>query len=262
MVRRVVTRGIGVLVLGAAGLVLSSCPLDQSKHLRSQTTFFIGVDVSGSFRSRPVFADALDFLSRYIYAHLQGLGGSAQAKAMFVGAIGGNYRDDPQVFHSIGDFEDRKVGEIRDNLEKWFEGETTLTDFNMFFRSIADIAKERRLILSPISIIIVSDGIVEGIRPKRGRKAQEAYGNIDLSPLEFLARNVTLRLLYVEPQAGKNWKDYVPRRRVRVMTVPKEVMEGWRERFNELEDMERQDKLLKWIVEEVDIRVPIKKVAG
>lgn len=261
--KKLMTRkSVGIAALAAACVLLTACPMDQSKNIRAHTVFLIGVDISGSFKTRPVFNDALEFLSRYIYAHVNGLGGLAKAKQMFVMAIGGNYKDEPQAFHELIDFEGREVGEIRDDLKKWFAGEKTmLTDFNQFFESAAEIIKERNLILSPLSIIVISDGIVAGTAPKLGKDAVKVYDNVDLSELEFLSRNVTLRLLYTNGQAAQNWKKYVPRTRVRVWTVPEQIMDEWDRHLDPYEsNMESQEKLLRWIREKVDYRARVIRV--
>ena len=50
---------------------------------------FIGVDISGSFMDGVYFDDSIEFLARYIHAHLNGLGGMEIPNALFVGSIGG-----------------------------------------------------------------------------------------------------------------------------------------------------------------------------
>jgi len=50
---------------------------------------FIGVDISGSFMDGRYFDDSIEFLARYIHAHLNGLGGMEIPNALFVGSIGG-----------------------------------------------------------------------------------------------------------------------------------------------------------------------------
>ncbi len=251
-----------LLVLGTligAGLVLTGCPVDPAKTTRSRMSYFIGIDVSGSFKHRPEFKDALRFLAYYTHAHINSLGELKKPKAMFVGSIGGNYADDPQVFHSIFDLEGKSVAEINKDLQTWFGGKDRLTDFNTFFASIAKLVKKRNLTLSPITIIIVSDGIPEGTNVKKGRAGHRSYSKIDLGPLEYLARNVTVRLLYVSPKAGKNWEDFVVRRRVRLWTVPVEVMRGWRTQLVPGKPIPEQTKLFEWIKYNVDYRVRVKK---
>src|SRR5881397_4076557 len=55
----------------------------------SRLVLFIGVDISGSFMNGKYFDDSIEFLARYIHAHLNGLGGMEVPNAMFVGSIGG-----------------------------------------------------------------------------------------------------------------------------------------------------------------------------
>lgn len=247
----------GVLALTVS--FLTGCPVDPAKTTRSRMSYFIGIDVSGSFKRQPEFKDALRFLSYYTYAHINSLGEFKKPKAMFVGAVGGNYADDPQVFHSIFDLEGKSVAEINKDLQTWFGDKDRLTDFNTFFASIAKLVKKRNLTLSPITIIMVSDGIPEGTNVKKGRAGRRSYSRIDLGPLEYLARNVTVRLLYASPKAGKNWEDFVERRRVRLWTVSREVMRGWSAQLVPEKPPSEQTKLLEWIKYNVNYRVRVKK---
>ncbi|MCK5218975.1 hypothetical protein KAR10_05600 [bacterium] len=251
-----------LLVLGTllgAGLVLTGCPVDPAKTTRSRMSYFIGIDVSGSFKRQPEFKDALRFLSYYTYAHINSAGEFKKPKAMFVGSVGGNYADDPQIFHSSFDLEGKSVTKINQDLQTWFGDKDRLTDFNTFFTSIAKLVKKRNLALSPITIIIVSDGIPEGMNVKKGSAGRRSYSKIDLGPVEYLARNVTVRLLYVSPKAGKNWEDFVERRRVRLWTVSREVMRGWSTQLVAGKPPAEQTKLFEWIKYNVDYRVRVKK---
>src|SRR2546425_12688110 len=54
------------------------------------------------------------------------------------------------------------------------------------------------------------------------------YRQIDLRPLEYLSKNITVRLAYASPKVGDNWRKYVPRQRVRLWATEMEVMQGWR----------------------------------
>ena len=93
-----------------------------------------------------------------------------------------------------------------------------MTDFNSFFVQVARIAKERNLVLSPITIVIVSDGVPD--IPVRGAPpgSMALYQRIDLTPLEYLSKNTTLRLMYASPKVGDNW-----RKRYHALTLHNQV---------------------------------------
>lgn len=240
-------------------ILSSGCTFEPPKTTGGRLSIFVGIDISGSFRTKPEFRDALEFLSYYIYAHLHQLGELKKPKALFVASIGGDYPDDPQIFHSLYDFEGKSVKEIHKDLRKWFDERNRLTDFNTFFKALAKQVKKRNLTLTPLSILIISDGIPEGTNVKKGRAGRLSYSKIDLDPLEYLARNVTVRLLYASAKAGKNWEDYVPRKRVRLWTAADQVMKGWRSQLNPGKPPEEQAKLFEWIKYNVDYRVRVKK---
>ena len=92
---------------------------------------------------------------------------------------------------------------------------------------------------------MVSDGV-----PDVSRGGKTDYDSIVLTPLERLARSVTVRLLYAEPTVAQKWERYVTRRRVRLWTQESEVMLGWR-RHSE----ESPDSLWSWMSNIVDFRV-------
>lgn len=253
------TKHLALFVCAFMLILIAGCPLDPSKRTQGRLTIFIGIDISGSFRNTPEFKDALDFLAHYIYAHIHGLGELKQPKALFVTSIGGDYKDDPQVVYSLYDFENKGVDEIRASLYTWFGAKDRLTDFNTFFQSVATHVKKRGLTLTPLSILIVSDGIPVGVKVRKGKAGHQSYAQIDLGPLEYLARNVTVRLLYASPKAAKNWEDFVPRNRVRLWTAADQVMHGWKPQLIDGKDIEEQEKLFEWITYHVDYRVRVKK---
>src|SRR5207244_5464574 len=116
------------------------------------------------------------------------------------------------------------VRQIETDLRKWFPPTATLTDFNVFFQQIARTVKERNLVLAPITVIVVSDGIpdVRDGTIKSGSPA--SYQQIDLSPLDYLSKNVTVRLVYASPKVGDNWGKLVRRDRLRLRAVEQEGM--------------------------------------
>jgi hypothetical protein len=241
----------GVAAIGAA-IPAAAETADQPADRTARPSFFVGLDTSGSFM-RSGYDDALSFLSHYLYGHLNGLGGLAQPRELFVAGIGGNDGEEAKSFHPIHDFLGKDVRQIESDLRRWYPPKDTLTDFNAFFRQVARIAKERGLLLSPITLVVVSDGVPDVPGMKAG--SQAAFGKIDMSPLEYLTRNVTVRLVYANPTVGEKWRRLVPRQRVRMWTVDQEVMKGWRGQVKADTDLASQTKLWKWVRENVDYRV-------
>jgi hypothetical protein len=84
---------------------------------------------------------------------------------------------------------------------------------------------------------------------------QDPYAGIDLAPLEFLSRSVTVRLLYASPTVGDSWKKQIRRKRVRLWTEEAQVMAGWRTQLKPGLPLERQADLWKWVHDNVDFRV-------
>jgi len=243
-------------VMGVALLLIiaTACsPPDTEKV--SRLVMFVGVDVSGSFRNSGYYDDAIDFLSHYIYGHLNKVGELSGVRALFVGSIGGHSTNEPKAFHPIHDLEGKDVRGIKASLQEWFPPDDTITDFNAFFAEIAAQTKDRNLTLAPICIMIITDGV-----PATGvREDKTTYEQIDLDPLEYLSRRVTVRLTYLDPIVAKRWRDNVPSRRVRIWTVPGEVMEGWRAQIEPGVELDKQDKFWKWVKDNVDFRVRARK---
>jgi hypothetical protein len=247
-----------VLVWLVAVVVLlvtaSACNLQPSER-KPRLTLFIGVDASGSFHGSGYYDNALSFLAHYIYGHLNELGGLTKPRELFVGAIGGKDQGEPKAFHPIHDFQGKDIGQIEADLREWFPPTDTLTDFNSFFQQVARIAKERNLVLAPINVMMVSDGIPDVGAGSTQAKSQALYEKIDLSPMEYLSRNLTLRLTYASPKVGENWREYVPRQRVRIWAVEADVMKGWLEQLQPGVNPPGQDRLWKWVQDNVDYRV-------
>ena len=238
--------------VAAAVLALTGPAAAQTGERTVRPAMFIGIDTSGSFRGAG-YADAQAFLAHYIYGHLRGLGGLARPRDLFVAGIGGNETDQAKSFHPVHDFAEKDVEQIEGDLKRWFPPRDTITDFNSFFRQIARIAKERGLLLAPISIVIVSDGVPD--MPGIHTDSPLAYGKVDLGPLEYLSRTVTLRLVYASPSVGDKWRRLVPRSRVRLWAVDDEVMKGWRAHLEPDAAPAAQRRLWKWVRENVDYRV-------
>lgn len=239
-----------VVFLFSAGIW--GCNL-QSSAQGPRQTFFVGVDVSGSFHQSGYYDDAMTFLLYYIYGHVNNLGGLVEPRQLFVGAIGGQTKDEPKAFHPIHEFTNKSVEQIEADLRIWFPPNDTLTDFNSFFTQVARIAKERNLILAPITLMLVSDGIPDVMRTGT-IETKEAYRQIDFSVLEVLARKLTVRLTYTSPKVADHWRTHIDRRRVRLWAVEAEVMEGWNSQFDPDKTLPEQDRLWKWVRDNVDFR--------
>jgi hypothetical protein len=220
---------------------------------------FVGMDVSGSFMRGPHFQDSMDFMARYLYAHLRGLGGLDMPAALFVGRLGGTKKGEAKSLFPIETFQDKTVEEIRAKLEEIIPGEKEdpYTDLNAFVGQVADTVKNRKMVLKPITVVMVSDGIVD----LPGQKGKD-YRKIDLAPLEKLSRNVTVRLLYTDAVVGKKWQEEIKRRRVKVWTQDAVVMETWKDPKIFLPDkpMEEQERFLSWVVNNVDFGVRMRRV--
>ena len=222
-------------------------------------SLFIGVDVSGSFQNSEDYENAISFLAHYIYGHLNELDGLIKPREMYVGAIGGRSQDEPKAFHPIHDFEGKEIAQIEADLQTWFSPVDTLTDFNSFFQQVARISKERNLILSPITVLVLSDGIPDVATHSVKAETKSLYEKIDLSSMEYLSRNLTLRMTYTSPKVGDYWRKYVPRQRVRLWTVDEEVMKGWLEQLEPGVNLTEQYRLWKWIKDNADYRVRSKR---
>lgn len=225
----------------------------------------VGIDVSGSFRNSERYSDALEYLSYYIYGHLNGLGELTRPTAVFVGSVGGDTPGETKSFHPIHDFQGKSPEEIARDLDRWFPEGDRLTDFNAFFDRVAELMQRQGLVLAPIDIVLVSDGVPDlqatrGNPPARaamGEGGEEAdpYASIDLSPLEYLSRTITVRVLYPDPTVAANWERRVQRQRVRIWTTAAQVMAGWEDQLEPGLPPEEQENLWTWTRDNVDFRV-------
>jgi hypothetical protein len=233
-------------------LLLTGCNLEESKVKKTtKNTLFIGIDVSGSFTRTKRFKDAMDFLGEYIWAHLQNKGRLSVPKDLYVGGIGGNVKEDPQAFFPVHDFIGKTPIEITKKLTKEFANQKdNLTDFNTYFLRVKSIVKQKNLVLAPISIILITDGVPE-IAGNSKSAVKQAYSRISVKPLEYLARNISIRILYAGPRVGNNWRTYVPTNRIRIWTVEPEVMYGWKEQ----KKRNGKTALWNWIADNIDLRI-------
>jgi hypothetical protein len=247
-----------VLVVAGLALGLLDCkPPKDAPPPRS--TLVIGLDVSGSFRDNPAFSDAIEFASLYIYGHLNAMGGLKQATDIFVGSLGGERPGQPKSFHPIQDLSGKSPQEIAADLRRWFPEVDPLTDFNAFFQRVAVHVKRQNLVMAPLNIVLFSDGVPD-FPGTRGLTPKQLYGKIDLEPLEFLSRSVTVRLLYGTPGVAQNWERLIPRNRVRIWTQDTDVMRGWRRHYVAGVAPAGQDSVWSWMTNIVDFRVKRGKI--
>ena len=248
-----------VLALLAAIGCFSGCSY-LSEPPKPRLVMFVGVDISGSFLKGKYFDDSLDFLAHYLYDHLNGLGGLEVPSALFVSSLGGAKKGQAKAFYPIETFQGKSEKEIGDKLRELFPKtkEDPYTDYNAFLDQVSETVKDRKMVLKPISVVMVSDGMID----VPGRNGRHDYHGIDLYPLEKLSRNITLRLLYTSPEVGKQWEDQIPRRRVKVWTQPDTVMATWKDPKIYLPDQpeEKQEPFLRWVKNNVDFGVRMKRV--
>ncbi len=245
-------RTLGTLSVAAATLMAAACAPGEA-GAPARNTLVVGIDVSGSFRAAH-YEDAIEFAAYYIYGHLNGLGGLRQPTALFVGSVGGERPGQVKSFHPIHDFQGKSVDEIAADLRQWFPPEDALTDFNTFFDRVATLVKRQNLVLAPLNVVVMSDGVPDISVPAGDTLGP--YEQLDLSPLEYISRSVTVRLLYPTPTVAVRWERGVDRRRVRLWTLDGQVMTGWREQLGSAEGMpESQERLWTWIADNVDFRV-------
>jgi len=241
-----------LMLVGALVIATACAPADGTRQARS--TLVIGIDVSGSFRARGHYDDAIDFAAHYLYGHLNGLGELRTPSAVFVGSVGGARVGEPKSFQPMHAFRGKSVDEIATQLREYFPPEDVYTDFNAFFGRVATLVKRQGLVLAPLDVVVFSDGIPDQTR-RSSADTTDAYAMIDVSPLEYLSRSVTVRLLYGSPTASVAWERQIERQRVRMWTVDDQVMRGWRDQTDGRAPTEAQDALWRWIGDNVDFRV-------
>jgi len=240
---------VGAALLGA---LITCKPPENAPPPRS--TLVVGLDVSGSFRQTPYFNEAIDFAALYIYAHLNGVGEIRRNTDVFVGSLGGERPGQPKAFHPIQDLTGKSTDEIAASLRAWFPETDPITDYNGFFQRLSVHIRRQNLVLAPLSVVMFTDGQPDF--PGAGRlSAEQKFGRIDMSPLEYLSRSVTVRVLYVRPVVAQNWERLVKRQRVRVWTQDADIMRGWRRHQIAGVPLAQQDSLLSWMRQIVDFRV-------
>jgi hypothetical protein len=244
--------------LSVLAVLVSGCDSGGGKE-NPRLSMFVGVDISGSFMRGGHYDDAIDFLAHYLYSHLNGLGGLEVPNALFVSSIGGATANQPKTFYPKQTFENKNVEEIKQKLQEIFPRgrENPFTDYNAFFDQVALTVRNKKLVLRPVSIVMVSDGI-----PDVRKEGVTDFRSIHLKPLENLARNITVRLLYTNAEVGRNWQTKVRRSRVKVWTQDADVMVSWRDPkiFEPGKPIEEQNNFFSWIDDNVDFGVSARRV--
>lgn len=228
----------------------------SSKHT-GKLVMFIGVDISGSFKK--LKNNSLRFLSRYIYAHLHECGEAKRVRSLFVGSIGGAKPNEPKTFYPIESFKYKSINGIEKELKKIFSRTSNkFTDYNAFFKQVATFMKNKKLVMKPTDIVLLSDGIPDA--PKI--KGKHNYRSLELKPLENLSRKITVRVLYTSAVTGNQWQENVPRNRVRVWTQDANVMKMWESKDIYLKNkpFKDQERFFDWMRENVDWAVRKKTV--
>ena len=257
--KRYVT-AVAAIMLLAASFVLTGCKkIGGARAATPRMSMFIGVDISGSFMNGPHFDDSIDFLACYIYGHLNGLGDMERPAKLFVSSIGGARADEPKTFYPIQTFENKSIEEIAVTLREMFPRDrpNPFTDYNAFFEQVAYTVRSKNLVLRPVTVVMLSDGI-----PDVTRNGETDYDSIVLHPLERIARSVTVRLLYTNAVVGKNWQTEVSRKRVKVWTQDADVMVAWKDPKIMLPDteFEEQPHFFDWVADNVDFGVRARRV--
>jgi hypothetical protein len=243
-----------------AGVPVTPNGADRPTAKPGRLVLFIGVDISGSFMNGMYFDDSIEFLAHYIHAHLNGLGGMEIPNTMFVGSIGGVNKGEAKTLFPIQTFQDRSVEEIAAQLRVIFprKKENPFTDFNAYFAQVAEMVEAKKLILKPISIVLLTDG-----KPDLGGTSRsEKFRGIRLKPLENLSRNITLRVLYTDAVTARSWQDQVPRKRVKVWTQDAIVMAEWKDPKTLIPGRATaaQQKFFSWVKDNVDFQPRLRRV--
>lgn len=254
------TQRLFTTFLMAAVFLFAGCA-QLSEKPQPRLVMFVGVDISGSYLKAPHFDDSMEFLAHYLYAHLNGLGKAEVPSALFVGTLGGLKKGQPKSFFPIEVFQGKTPAEIKAKIMEMVpRKEDPYSDFNAFLTAASDMVKNRKMVLKPVSLVMISDGFVD--MPGKNGKHVHDFKAVDLTQLEKLSRNITLRLLYTDPTTGKSWQDEIRRRRVKVWTQDAQVMATWKDPQVFVPDVpfEKQDKFFKWLKNNVDFGVRMKRV--
>jgi hypothetical protein len=116
------------------------------------------------------------------------------------------------------------------------------------------LIRRQNLVLAPLNVVLLSDGIPDDALPASADSVG-AVGRLDVSSLEYLSRSVTVRLLYPSPTVAVAWEREMPRNRVRLWTLDAQVTAGWRAQMEPGAPPEAQERLWRWIADNVNFRV-------
>ncbi|MBI2619536.1 MAG: hypothetical protein HYW57_05590 [Ignavibacteriales bacterium] len=240
----------------ATWFILAGCETGDPKP---RLSMFVGVDISGSFTKSGYYDNSIEFLSHYLYSHLNGLGGLEIPNVLFVSSIGGASADEPKTFYPKQMFENKSVPEIGQKLHEIFPKgtENPYTDYNAFFEQIAMTVRNRKLVLRPISVVMVTDGI-----PDIRKEGKTDFRSVNVKPLESLSRNIIVRVLYTSAETGRSWQTSVPRSRVKIWTQDAKVMVSWKDPaiFEPDRPLEEQKGFVRWVEDNVDYGVSARRV--
>lgn len=239
--------------VAALSMSVAGCSPAAGSGRVAKSTLVLGIDVSGSFGGKNRYESSIDFAANYLYAHIHGVGGLNQPTAVFVGSFGGEKPGETKSFQPIHTFQNMTVPQIAAFLRKEYPSRDGLTDFNPFFERVATLVKRQNLILAPLNIVMLTDGIPD--TPSEKNDSLSKYKKINVGGLEYLSKNTTVRILYPRPTVAVHWEKAVPRRRVRMWTVDDEVMNTWRSHYKAGVAPENQKELWKWVGDNVDFRV-------
>ena len=226
---------------------------------------FVGIDISGSFMNGRYFDDSIQFLARYLYGHLNGIGAMEVPHSLFVGSIGGATKDEAKTLYPIESFQNRSIEQIEQRLHEIFpKGRVNhFTDFNAFFGQVGDMIDQKKLLLKPISIVLLTDGDPDmGEASSVSTDKDAPFKRLSVSPLEGLSRNITVRVLYTNAVTAKNWLDDVPRKRIKVWTQDAVVMTEWNDPKTMLPEtpFEKQTRFFSWVQNNVDFQPRLRRV--
>lgn len=233
---------------------------EDDKPRPGRLVMFIGVDISGSFMNSGHFDNSMKFLATYIYSHLKGIGELETPHSLFVGSIGGARINEAKTFYPIQAFQDKTVGEIEAQLHQIFprNKKNPFTDYNAFFKQVAHFMQTKKLVMRPVSIVLISDGIPDAPNSEPSRD----FRSLNVKVLENLTRNITVRLLYTDPVVAEKWQTKVPRQRVKIWAQDATVMRLWNAEniFEPNRPLNEQRKFFSWIRDNVDFNVRVKRV--
>src|SRR5262249_25049970 len=134
------------------------------------------------------------------------------------------------------------------------------------FGQVADMIDQKKLLLKPISIVLLTDGDPDlgeaNASTEPDARKGDKFRRLSVTPLEGLSRNITVRVLYTDAVTAKNWLDEMPRKRVRGWTQDAVVMTEWKAPKTFLPDtpFEKQERFFSWVRNNVDFQPRLRRV--